>query len=70
MSFFRWLQECASKPNDRRRREWGSEPKRRPWRKKRGERVRKQGVLRRMEQDDYVFEWAMKNPIPATKKEL
>jgi len=20
-----------------------------------------------MEQDDYVFEWAMKNPIPATK---
>ena len=23
-----------------------------------------------MEQDDYVFEWAMKNPIPATKKGL
>ena len=22
-----------------------------------------------MEQDDYVFEWAMKNPIPATKKD-
>ncbi len=21
-----------------------------------------------MEQDDYVFEWAMKNPIPATKE--
>ena len=53
-------------PNDRRRRSWGSEPKRRRWRMKRGERVRKQGVLRRMEQDDYVFEWAMKNPIPAT----
>jgi hypothetical protein len=34
---------------------------------KRGERVRKQGVLRRMEQDDYVFEWAMKNPIPEVK---
>ena len=21
-----------------------------------------------MEQDDYVFEWAMKNPLPATRK--
>ncbi len=50
----------------------GFEHERARWAKQRVRKGRKQGVsgVRDCDhdRDDYVFEWAMKNPIPATKK--